>query len=159
MNLSPVDTATFKAVCHFDRKTPTREDHFKRLNEKGAIYYHALLHVKQQDPFAIERLEAPFSFPKLIKQFFKENNAYEEGTSWKAFNLLPDLLAIDYQNFQLRFHEIEDTHPLEKPKLAKYIRLFEYGDADALGVRLFVYDRYGLHQRELSLSSLSIITS
>ena len=157
MNLSSATPADFQKVSGFVPHVLSKKEHIQRLNHKGLVFYHALFYIKKFDPYAVETFEAPFSFPHLIEKFFKDNDALEETMERDFFNIRPDLLALDYPNAQIRFHEIEDTSSLRPAKLARYVKLFEYGDADDVDVQLFVYDRYGMHPRKIALNVLSII--
>ena len=152
-------TESFLERTHFEKVVPEQAEYYQRLNRMGAVYYHALAMIRKGDPYAVEPIEAPETLPQLIRKFFRYNEALEDEGDIRHFNLKPDLLAIDYVENELRFHEIEDTSPLRPEKLRRYIRLFEYADADGLCIRLYVYDRYGLSRRELDLPTLSIITS
>jgi hypothetical protein len=51
--------------------------------------------------------------------------------------------------------EIEDSNPLSEEKLFRYCELYDALDyCDCGGLRLFVFDRYGLNERELDLCEL-----
>ena len=157
MNLSSASPGDFKAVSGFVPRVLSKEDHLERLSRKGLVIYHALYHIKQFDPYAVEALEAPLSFPRLVEKFFRDNDALEEGTDRDFFNVRPDLLSLDYPKAQIRFHELEDTNFLPSHKLDRYVQLYKYGDADSVDVQLFVYDRYGMNPRQISLKILSIV--
>jgi hypothetical protein len=51
--------------------------------------------------------------------------------------------------------EVEDHHPLSREKLWLYCELYDWLDAcDHGSLRLLVFDRYGLNERELDLGTL-----
>ena len=52
----------------------------------------------------------------------------------------------------LFLYEIEDSNPLSSGKLRDYADFYFYGDSYYLDVKLFVYDRYGEHEREICLA-------
>jgi hypothetical protein len=52
--------------------------------------------------------------------------------------------------------EIEDAHPLSAEKLWRYCELYDTLDFYCCGLRLFVFDRYGLNERELDLRALFV---
>lgn len=161
MNISPISDEAFFRKPRFNRAHISHDKFLDRLGSsgpsKGLVYYHALTAVKKLDPLAVEAIEIPTSVPKVLWDFFKHFGALEVDTKPNFFDIRPDLLSLDYEAKQVCFHEIEDTNPLSSFKLGRYVRIFEYADADELAVGLFIYDRYGYNQRKIDLGMLSIL--
>lgn len=70
---------------------------------------------------------------------------------------IPDAWSYDpYETDELpgtiNLYEIEDSNPISAAKLRDYTDFWFYCDCDYLDVRLFVFDRYGHNEREISLT-------
>jgi hypothetical protein len=52
----------------------------------------------------------------------------------------------------ISLYEVEDGHPISAAKMRDYTDFWFYCDCDYLDVRLFVFDRYGQNEREISLT-------
>ena len=139
------------------------QDVIDDINKDGLILTHAIAYVKMADPKAVYPRDCEGSFPQLALAFYRRHVDTDADPEFNTeqfrnlFNLLPDLFSFDEDTGTIVLHEIEDTHPLENTKIMRILRAFNYLDAESLGLRLFVYDRYGMNKRELDLPQLAIM--
>jgi hypothetical protein len=141
----------------------SNEDVIGDINRDGLVLTHAVEHVKMADLKAVYPRDCKESFPRLALAFYRRHAEdasdpeFDEKQFRRIFDLRPDLFSFDDADGVITLHEIEDTHPIPHDKLAKILTAFDYLDAEDLRLRLFVYDRYGLGQRELNIPLLTIM--
>jgi hypothetical protein len=143
----------------------SRERVLRVWRSKGEVYRHALMKVRESDPWAVASAMIYGSFPQAVLHFFEtatdafhmtgSDTDNEKQALRRDFDLRPDLFALDPARKEIRLHEIEDTHPIKPLKLSKIMKAYGWCDDAHVNLRLFVYDRYGLSRREPDLSFLA----
>jgi hypothetical protein len=91
-------------------------------------------------------------FPNLRQKGFSRAVRAETEDSEYRIRFLPDGWTMDGDDFVAI--EIEDANELSMDKLWQYCDLWSHLDFYDLGLRLFVFDRYGHNGRELDLCDL-----
>jgi hypothetical protein len=91
----------------------------------------------------------------LLRQLIKEFNLWIEPEDF--FDRRPDAWSYEaWENPEypgtIKIYEVEDEHPITVEKLRDYTNVWFVLDSSEIDLRLFVYDRYGENERELSLS-------